>query len=219
MELNKQEALRYLGYRGRAADAETLDLLDSVWEAVLPELCPKNIAQEFPLTPRADGIQLGAALLTGQKLRRHLRGCRRAYVFAATLGAGADRLLRRYMAADSGKAAVAQAVLAAAIEDYCDAVCAALAVQARKRGLYLRPRFSPGYGDFPLEAQRDLFALCEITKRTGIVLTQSCLMLPTKSVTAVIGLSETETPCTASGCADCTQTDCAYRKVETKCDF
>ena len=215
MEISEKEVLRYLGFRQHTPDENTLRFICAVESALQTEIRPKSIYGEFPLTFLSNReVKIGDKVFESEKLRRHLNGCERILVFAATLGAGADSLLRRYSATDRAKAAVAQAVLAAATESYCDEVCAEIAKKENKNGWYLRPRFSPGYGDMALTAQRDLFALLEITKRTGIVLTESCLMLPTKSVTAFIGLTRDAQRCDKRGCALCDNTDCAYRKEE-----
>ncbi len=215
MEISEKEVLRYLGFRQHTPDENTLRFICAVESALQTEIRPKSIYGEFPLAFLSNReVKIGDKVFESEKLRRHLNGCERILVFAATLGAGADSLLRRYSAIDRAKAAVAQAVLAAATESYCDEVCAEIAAKENKNGWYLRPRFSPGYGDMALTAQRDLFALLEITKRTGIVLTQSCLMLPTKSVTAFIGLTRDAQRCDKRGCALCDNTDCAYRKEE-----
>ena len=215
MKISEKEVLRYLGFRQHTPDENTLRFICAVESALQTEIRPKSIYGEFPLAFLSNReVQIGDKVFESEKLRRHLNGCERILVFAATLGAGADSLLRRYSATDRAKAAVAQAVLAAATESYCDEVCAEIAAKENKNGWYLRPRFSPGYGDMALTAQRDLFALLEITKRTGIVLTESCLMLPTKSVTAFIGLTRDAQRCDKRGCALCDNTDCAYRKEE-----
>ena len=215
MEISEKEVLRYLGFRQHTPDENTLRFICAVESALQTEIRPKSIYGEFPLAFLSKReVKIGDKVFESEKLRRHLNGCERILVFAATLGAGADSLLRRYSATDRAKAAVAQAALAAATESYCDEVCAEIAKKENKNGWYLRPRFSPGYGDMALTAQRDLFSLLEITKRTGIVLTQSCLMLPTKSVTAFIGLTRDAQRCDKRGCARCDNTDCAYRKEE-----
>ena len=215
MKISEKEVLRYLGFRQHMPDENTLRFICAVESALQTEIRPKSIYGEFPLAFLSNReVKIGDKVFESEKLRRHLNGCERILVFAATLGAGADSLLRRYSATDRAKAAVAQAVLAAATESYCDEVCAEIAKKENKNGWYLRPRFSPGYGDMALTAQRDLFALLEITKRTGIVLTESYLMLPTKSVTAFIGLTRDAQRCDKRGCALCDNTDCAYRKEE-----
>ena len=112
------------------------------------------------------------------------------------------------------KAVVMQAAAVAMLEDYCDEVNRQLKLRYEQDGKYLRPRFSPGYGDFSLECQREIAAALELSKRIGITLTDSLLMVPTKSVTAVIGIGSRQGNCTIAGCEACERDTCAYRRNE-----
>ncbi len=206
-----------MGYRAnRPPDTQTLALLQETQAQLEAVLAPKSLYKEVPLRRISESeTEIGGIVFQSRKLQRHLRDSDRILLFAATLGAGADRLIRRFAAAgETAKAAAAQALGAAAIEGYCDELCAQIAEREEKNGYYLRQRFSPGYGDLPLEAQRDFFKLFDITKRIGVTLTDQCMMLPTKSVTAFVGLSKTPS-CAKSGCETCPDTACAYRKGET----
>lgn len=212
MEISEKEVLRYLGFRGKPAGADTLALLHEVETAARACIQPKSIYKEVSLHRVCDEkTEIGGIVFHSRKLQTHLKDSDRILVFAATLGANADMLVRRFAAGDTAKAAVAQAVLAAMIESYCDEICDRIAAEEVKNGYFLRPRFSPGYADLALDAQRSLFSLSEITKRIGVTLNDACLMLPTKSVTAFIGLSKTKS-CKTESCALCTDTECAYRK-------
>ncbi len=64
-------------------------------------------------------------------------------------------------------------------------VCAA---RAAAEGRALRPRFSPGYGDLAIDAQKDIFALLDCERQIGLTLGDSLLMSPGKSVTAFAGI-------------------------------
>jgi len=110
------------------------------------------------------------------------------------------------------RAVILQAAAAAMIEEYCDRVCRELKAAYEAKGLYLRPRFSPGYGDFPLECQPYLLECVDGGKQLGIRLTGGYLMMPSKSVTAVMGLGRTPCGCEVKGCEACGKKDCAYRR-------
>ena len=97
------------------------------------------------------------------------------------------------------------------LESYCDEVQA----QAETGGLLQRPRFSPGYGDWPLEEQRQLFAVLNCAKRIGLTLTDGLMMAPSKSVTAIIGLSE-DAACVQNKCMTCSNINCPYRDTDIK---
>ena len=131
---------------------------------------------------------------------------------AATLGIGPDRLIARASAVRMSDAVIFQAAAAAMVETYCDEVNERIRQDAAQRGMYCRPRFSPGYGDFPIAHQRDFSRLLDTPRKIGLTVTESCLLAPIKSVTAVIGLSETPQPCHRKGCEECSKTDCAYRR-------
>lgn len=104
---------------------------------------------------------------------------------------------------------VLQAVSVEAIEEYCDA-CEEEILAALSSGgegpYYLRPRFSPGYGDLPLEFQREFLQILETPKKIGVTLTDSLLMMPSKSVTAIIGISREDSHCIRQGCESCAHT-------------
>ena len=119
-------------------------------------------------------------------------------------------MVRRYAVRGAAAGAVADAVCSALIEDYCDEMQARLAAEEARNGLFLRPRFSPGYGDFALESQREIFPRLACEKRIGVTLTDSLLMTPFKSVTAVIGVTASP-DCAYNKCAACTNTACAFR--------
>ena len=166
----------------------------------------------FPLKRNGDGgLDIEGLRVQSAALSRNLSGCDEVYLMAATLGLGPDRLIARAQASGAMHLAVAlQAASAAMIEAWCDEVNDGLRREAAGRGKVLRPRFSPGYGDFSLDAQTGLFRLLGVQKTIGVTLTDSLLMLPTKSVTAVIGIGDEAVPCPTK-CAACDRTDCAFR--------
>lgn len=210
MRLNEREALRYLGFRGRPADAQTARAVQEIGENFLNTLTPKCVYKRYAASVTEDAVKLDGWTIQSVKLARHLRGCTAAYLFAATLGVQADMAIRRLSALDMARGTVAHAVCNALIEDYCDEMQAGIAEAEARDGLYLRPRFSPGYGDFALESQREIFSRLECEKRIGVTLTGTLLMVPFKSVTAVIGVTDTPA-CSYRKCQSCENTDCAFR--------
>ena len=182
--IDRAEALRYLGVRG-AAPAELSADVDRCAALLLETAKPRLTWRLCDRAP--DGELIGTGWTpAGEDLSRHLRGCAQAVLLAATLGAEAEILLRRSQRRDLADAVILDACATAAIENVCDNFCADLAAELAP--LRLTARFSPGYGDFPMESQTALFALMDVTRRIGVSLTESGLMLPQKSVTAVIGV-------------------------------
>ena len=152
----------------------------------------------------------------GRDIKDFLAGCTQAVLFAATLGMETESLIRRTQLRSMADAVLLDAVGSAAIEAVCDAFCADLAAELAPRDL--TGRFSPGYGDYPLEEQRAVFRLLNVSRRIGVSLTESGLMIPQKSVTALIGVSDTPRENRQSGCGDCLgRFACAYRKEGKHC--
>ncbi len=212
MDIDYRETLRYLGYKNQAADAAVLALVSQCWEELDRTVSPRSFWREYPLTVAGDEIDAWIFQTRSSALGRNLKGCEQILVFAASLGAGVDLLIQRYEKLQMSKAVVMQAAAAAYLEKYCDRVNEELRQRFEADGWYLRPRFSPGYGDFSLKCQTAIVAALEAGKRVGITLTDSLLMAPSKSVTAVIGVGRTPLACEVKGCEACGKTDCAFRR-------
>ena len=190
MEVNRREIFRYLGYGRTEPDERIRALAESCLEELEQETEPKCLFREYPLALRVEnGIDGGCFQTVSKNLGKNLKDCENLLVFAATLGAGADLIDSKVFqtsdepgSGDTGGChchvrGLLRQYLSGTEEDY------------EKNSLYLRPRFSPGYGDFPLENQKNLLDALEAGKRIGIKLTDSLLMTPSKSVTAVMGIS------------------------------
>jgi hypothetical protein len=158
-------------------------------------------------------VTLGGMTVHSQNLTRHLEGCRRAVLLAATLGTEADALIRRFSVQDMEKAVIAQAVCAAMIEAYCDEIEGELAQEPEFDGLCPTARFSPGYGDFDIVHQKDILNMLN-SRRIGLTLTEGYMLIPSKSVTAIIGFAREK--CAAQDmekCERCADTQCRFRKA------
>lgn len=208
----EREILRYLGYRGQEIPGEITSLIRECERELERTAAPKSIWREYPLTIRDHELDMGVLKTRSLSLEKNLKDCEKVILFAATLGSGVDVLLQRYGRLQMSKAVVLQAAAAAMLESYCDEQNERLKQEYLEQGWYLRPRFSPGYGDFSLDCQRPLAAALELSKRIGITLTDSLLMAPSKSVTAVIGASKRPRNCAVQGCEACEKTDCLYRR-------
>ena len=214
IKADRKEIFRYLGYRGREPETGVAEAADSCAAALQTVVEPRHVRRVFPLEwVSADRFRIEGMDVASRNLSRNLRGCSEVCLMAATLGLGPDRLVQRAEALGKmSRAVILQAAAAAMIEAYCDDVNEEIRREAAPKGLFLRPRFSPGYGDFSLEHQTELFRILEVQKKIGVTLTGSLLMMPSKSVTAVIGLSKENTHCMVQGCEVCGKQDCSFRR-------
>lgn len=212
-EINRREVRRYLGYGNKEPDEAVNDMVEDCICQLKEAVVPKAVYQVFPLKHGdADWLDLTAFCVQSKNLVRNLRGCGEVILFAATLGIQADQLIARLSKRKMSQAVVMQAVAAAAIEAYCDSWQAQLKELFQKKGNYLRPRFSPGYGDFPLEFQVPFLQALECPKKIGLTVTDSLLLAPSKSVTAVMGISCQDEKCPIQGCEACEKADCQFRR-------
>ena len=209
--INRKEVLRYAGTREEPP--EIAQLLDSALAEAEPVLSGTVCWREFPLSRQDGMLHLGFAVIQSDALQRNLQDCDRIVLFAATVGLGLDRLIARYSRVSPSRALMLQAIGAERIEALCDTFCEHIQQDAAVSGLRIAPRFSPGYGDFPLAVQTEIFRVLDCSRKIGLTLNQSLLMSPSKSVTAVIGLG----PCAGGehsvGCQCCGKTDCIYRRT------
>lgn len=213
MDIRTREAVRYLGYGKHAIDERTLQLVEDSFQELEHIVNTKFIYRIFEITfLDVDVLTIGNMKIKSKNLSKNLKGCSQAVVFGATLGARVDMLMKRYSLTNMAKTVVLQACAAAMLEEYCDEEQNKIAEELGKDHMYLRPRFSPGYGDYSILHQEDILRMLDTAKMIGLTMTESYMLTPTKSVTAVIGISKTKEPCHIKGCEECQKLDCIYRR-------
>ena len=209
MRIERTELLRYLGWRGQELDEITLNSVERMSARCLEVASPRSVVRKFAYsngTLSDTGIKL-----EGTDIAKHLQGVSEVYLIAATVGAGIERELERLTATSRTDALVFDAAASCAIESYLGERCAELEKECAR---VLLPRFSCGYGDFPISAQKDICALLNTPTRIGVCVDGNNTLSPLKSVTAVIGILDkgASRGACASRCAICTKTDCVYRR-------
>lgn len=214
MDVRTKEAVRYLGYGNHAVDGRTLALVDSSFQELERAAGKRVIYRIFDVSlEENESLSIGTLKIKSRNLSRNLKSCEKAYIIGATLGVGVDALMRRYALTDMARAVVLQACAAAMLEEYLDGCQEELRKEQEADGFYLRPRFSPGYGDFSITHQEQILCMLDAPKKIGLSLTGGSMLTPTKSVTAIIGLSKVNIPCHVQGCESCEKIDCNYRRI------
>ncbi len=211
-----KEVARYLGYsRFVSPDQDVSDLLEraagemqavmkaqavfEIYDLSVVE-CPQSGCIENTANAGSQGgFDTASGLLNHQELRfadvtlqsrdlgRNLSGCSQVALLAATIGPQVDALIRRHSSLDPVYASILQATGAMFIEELVDLVNSEIKKIAAGQGLKTKPRYSPGYGDVPLQVQKDFFRLLPCT-RIGLTLMDTLIMAPEKSVTAFVGI-------------------------------
>ena len=213
MDIRTKEAVRYLGYGKNAVDDKTLQEIGNSFLELENLADKKFIYRIFELSLKDENeLKIGNVEICSRNLRTNLTDCKQVVLFSATLGTEVDRLIRKTQVVDMSKAVVMQACAATLLEEYCDELQNEIAEQLQQQGKYIRPRFSPGYGDFSILHQKDMLDMLDAPKRIGVTMTDSYMLTPTKSVTAVIGIGDREVNCKPNGCEECKKTDCTYKR-------
>lgn len=182
LDVSKKEVLRYL--KAAEMTCETEQLIDECIENVRRVASPKSVYIESKVEALNDEtIRLDFAELKSCGLAKTLNGCKKVYIFAATLGIELDRLIEKYSKFAQSKATVCHAIGSALIESFCDRVNKELVGEKDAT-----KRFSPGYGDLSLETQPIVLKALDAERKIGIILGETLLMQPSKSVTAIIGI-------------------------------
>lgn len=237
-DIQEREIWRYAGYLGNAGTVEAE--LKDVLQQVLKECT--QFSYKVCYRRMEIGWEGGMPVLPfechSKDLTTNLQNCKEIILFAATVGLEIDRQIAKYQRISPAKALMMQAYGAERIESLCDLFCDDMEQLLQQEGLCTHPRYSPGYGDLPLEVQRDMFRLLDCNRQVGISLNESLLMTPSKSVTAIIGIQdrklcgtsenstrgadgcESEQGCSVQekrphhNCALCDKKDCAFRMID-----
>ena len=205
---NQKEILRYAGVKQSTAELTALVLeciqeLDGI-------LSYKVCFAEYPVKVLEDSIDLSFAVVRSKDLAKNLKDCKRCILFSATVGIGIDRLIAKYNVLSPTKALIFQAIGAERIESLCEL----FTDEIKEKYTTVRPRFSAGYGDLPLEMQKDIFTALDCSKKIGVTLNESLLMSPSKSVTAIIGIATSNDCIKQKHCLACEKTDCTFRSED-----
>lgn len=241
--LNRRETERYLGYAGNRADERVCRIMDECEQIIFDNAVPRytcticdivqhnyeeqdsqnrqkasdsNYNQEIcdnQDESAVNGVYLKGTelVLEGNDIERHLKGCEKAVLLAVTLSSQIDACIRLAQAEDMTKALVMDAMASVAVEQICDKAERIIADSFSE--YYMTFRFGVGYGDFPLYTQKQFIKVTQADKRIGLTAGPSSMLMPAKSVTAVIGLSKEPVSNAVRGCATCNMAGrCSFRK-------
>lgn len=182
LKINKKEVLKYL--KITKSDPVTDALVDECIKDICNIASPRAVYLETNVEFLDDDVvNFDFMTIKSHSLTINMKKCKRAYIFAATLGIEVDRKIEKYSKILQSKSAVYHAVGSAMIESFCNYVNDTLVDNQKSTR-----RFSPGYGDLSLDCQKSILTALDAERKIGIILGESLLMSPSKSVTAIIGL-------------------------------
>lgn len=186
IEVDKKQALRFMGCKDEIISEDFAELYNECLHLYLSSADLKAVVRKTDISFLEDNkIQFDFGIIDSKSLKKNLQNCKSAYVFAATAGSEVDRQIKKLSLMSDGKGMILSCIASSGIECWCDFINDEMA-----KGKVLRPRFSPGYGGVSLEVQKDIFEFLDVSRKIGISLTQALMMVPIKSVTAIVGILE-----------------------------
>ncbi len=211
---NRKEVLQYLRWTGSEIPQEVDAMIDSCIVETLRVIQPRYTYRIFSIDRQNKAPHIA---FTGQDIQAMLTDCERVIFLAATLGNGLELAIRRAEVRDLSRAIVLDSCGSAAIEAVCDMAEQEIAA-AIGEGIHLTDRFSPGYGDLPILLQHEFINTVDAPRKIGLTVTNTHILTPRKSVTALIGIADKPQTKRFRGCAYCSMFEtCAFRKAGKTC--
>ena len=189
-EPNMREVYRYMGVSGEP-DSATAALAENAVDEIRRSASCRVCFGRTPIIRDGGKLIIGTIVTDSVFLARNLDGCDEVFLFFATIGGAADRLIASSRLAPS-RALALDASASALTEALCNKLNAELKAQAAAENRFLRPRYSAGFGDFTLKYQKNFTEMLNTPKNIGVVLRNGAMLYPTKSVSALIGISDKE---------------------------
>ncbi|HEY9575853.1 MAG TPA: vitamin B12 dependent-methionine synthase activation domain-containing protein [Lachnospiraceae bacterium] len=218
-EINENQVLKYLGYRGGQIENQLKEDIARISREVIEKARPSVTFQVFGIewgeNPHIAGTNFA---LLGENIKEMLKDCHQCILMGATLGMAIEQELRSRQVQNVYESMIFDSCASSAIENVCDNLCSFIEEKKSESKEFLTDRFSPGYGDMPFEQQKEICTILRTEKTIGVSLSQSGIMIPRKSVTAVMGISYKEQSKRFRGCEYCSSFhNCRFRKGGTSC--
>lgn len=220
LDISYEEVGRYLGIKEGQLEEETrLEIEDAVIH--LKSYVDYKVEYKvFEILREKEYIGLkGTNLkLEGQAIRKLLEDSEQCILLAVTLGQRVDTLLRTLQVTNLSQAVIMDFCASSMVEHLCNQANDELKELWLGKKLYLTDRFSPGYGDLPLDVQKPLCEVLDTSRKMGLHVTGSGIMIPRKSITGMIGISKNKQKMKIKGCKYCDfYKECTYRKGGNIC--
>ena len=187
-DLRRREIYRYLRLEGNVPDAATSADVERNLKRLEGAISLRHVASLRPVTKEGDAIVFGDFSTTSAVLQKNMKTSEYALLFAMTLGPAVDRLISRLLITSKADAFITDACCTEYLESYANRYCAHVREEAAQQGFIAHPRFSPGFADFGLEFQWPLIRSLQADKKMHIALTEGNMLVPTKTITALMGL-------------------------------
>ena len=220
--INREEVLRYLGYNGQEISDHINKIIDIFREETINKSNQKYIYSYFNIELLNNEIHVCNTnlILRGNDIKEQLKECKQIAIMVVTLGLEIERFININEKINLTKAIILDSCATTYVEAICDKVENKIKDEMLEKGFNTNSRYSPGYGDFPLDIQGELLALISSEKRIGVTISRQHLLFPRKSVTAIIGIGNKEVKSKERDCSKCIMyNSCNFKKGGKSCGY
>ena len=195
VNIDKAEVLRYLGYKNQVIDDRLNKNIDDIIAETKNTISAKYVYRLFDISHLENGIKIEETNMTiySNDIIKHLENCTKCILMAVTIGTDIERKIMIKQVSSVNDALIMDACATTAVESVCDEVEMLIKSRTNLDDCRLTYRYSPGYGDFSIDYQSKLLDLLDANKKIGLFVSQSNILTPRKSVTAIIGLLDEHT--------------------------
>lgn len=223
--IDRNEVLRYLEYKGQEINESLEDIIEECIKTTIEKINPRYTLRVYPILKKDDNkeeisLKDTNLVIKSKDVYNLLLDCDECAIMAVTLGIDIEKEIRKNSYCDLTKSIIIDACATTAIEQICDLVQGKLEKDLNNKNKYITNRYSPGYGDLPIYINRDIINILNASKEIGLTITEKNIMIPRKSVTAIIGISKNKIEKIEYKCIGCSNYEtCKYKKGDAKCGY
>lgn len=220
IKIPKDEVLRYLGYKKQKFDKNIDLLIDKTIHEAQDIIELKYVLSKYKCIEKSDGVYIEGTnlILKGNDIKDHLKNSTEVILLAATLGRNIEKRISYYEKVDLTKAVILDSCATSAVEELCDRIEDIIKDEMIGDNESITFRYSPGYGDLPLDTQNNFVKTVNAQRLIGLTVSSHNLLMPRKSVTAIIGIISKEFQQKKKGCEVCRNYEnCQFRKEGISC--
>lgn len=220
MNIENNHVLTFLGYQNQNLNDSILNMINSCKEESITLVNEKFVYGIYNIEiDKNNDIKLlnTNVILSGESIKRHLKDCNKVILFACTLGIDIEKKIRLYEKIELTKSIILDACASLLVESLCDDIEKIIKKDLIKDYNYTL-RFSPGYGDLDIRLQKGIIRLLDANKKIGLTCSSNFILIPRKSVTAIIGISNKDIKSEYNICDSCrARSNCMYKRNNKKC--
>ncbi|MDQ0555661.1 hypothetical protein QOZ92_000774 [Paeniclostridium ghonii] len=225
INIDYYEVLRYLEYNGQQIDNSLKELVHKCISSTKNIIKPLYISKTYSIEKRINEAKEYIVCLRGSNIKIKskdlydvLEGCDQCIITATTLGVDIDREIKKSGYLDLTKMIILDSCATTAIESVCDIIENSYREEFKKCRKHITNRYSPGYGDLPINVNEDFINILEAQNKIGLTITKNHIMIPRKSVIWIAGISDKMKYSSNKSCLKCNNYNtCKYRKEAVNC--